>query len=60
MSTNGCKVRKCPCRLWVNCATYVDIQRQARRLKKKKHDIGEWYHDNFREDINCPDIASSG
>lgn len=51
---NGCSTRKCPCRLWVNCKTYIDIQKQQTRLKKK--DINEaykpiidWYNQHFKE-----------
>ncbi len=27
--------KKCPCRMWVNCNSYVDIKERERRLKRK-------------------------
>ncbi len=60
MSENGCKQRKCPCRLWVNCLTYVDMQKQAWRLKRKEYSAYEWYMDNFRCDIQMVDVHANG
>ncbi len=60
MPGNGCKERKCPCRLWVNCLNYVDKERQAWRLKKKEYDFYEWYMDNFRSDTQMADVLING
>ncbi|MCZ7373124.1 MAG: hypothetical protein O8C60_05625 [Candidatus Methanoperedens sp.] len=56
----GCKERKCPCRLWVNCLTYIDMQRQEWRLKNKEYDFYEWYMDNFRGDAQMIDAIVNG
>lgn len=48
-SVHGCR-RKCPCRLWINCDTYVDRKRQTQRLKRKEYNIIEWYKNNFRDE----------
>ena len=60
MTENGCKQRKCPCRLWVNCFNYVDMQRQAWRLKNKEYDFNEWYEINFRNDVQMADSIANG
>ncbi len=60
MTENGCKERKCPCRMWVNCFNYVDMQRQALRLKRKEYDFQEWYRENFRTDIKMVDVNGNG
>jgi hypothetical protein len=50
-SKRGCK-KRCPCRGWINCCYYVDIEEQQRRLRNKydNHykDIHLWYDVNFR------------
>ncbi|MCZ7362969.1 MAG: hypothetical protein O8C58_06520 [Candidatus Methanoperedens sp.] len=56
----GCKERKCPCRLWVNCLIYIDMQRQEWRLKNKEYDFYEWYMDNFRGDAQMIDAIVNG
>ncbi|MCZ7356717.1 MAG: hypothetical protein O8C65_07275 [Candidatus Methanoperedens sp.] len=56
----GCKERKCPCRLWVNCQNYVDMQRQARRLRNKEYDFYDWYMDNFRWEAQMVDAIVNG
>lgn len=58
-AVTGCN-RKCPCRMWVNCSSYVDQKEQRNRLKRKSYRFEEWYKDHFREDIRMPDIAASG
>ncbi len=60
MTENGCKQRKCPCRMWVNCLNYVDVQRQALRLKRKEYNFQEWYSENFRSDIKMADVNGNG
>lgn len=60
MSENGCKERKCPCRLWLNCVNYVDMQRQAWRLKRKEYDFSEWYNNNFRVEAKMSDVFGNG
>ncbi|MCZ7393457.1 MAG: hypothetical protein ABOK23_08125 [Candidatus Methanoperedens sp.] len=57
---NGCKERKCPCRVWVNCLYYIDMKRQALRLKKKEYDFQKWYMDNFRGEIEMVDAIVNG
>jgi hypothetical protein len=47
----GCG-KRCPCRGWINCSYYVNIEKQQRRLRNK-HDnhyknIHLWYDVNFR------------
>jgi hypothetical protein len=60
MPENGCKERKCPCRLWVNCFNYVDLESQAWRLSKKEYNVSEWYLINFRTEIQMADIPVNG
>lgn len=60
MSENGCKARKCPCRMWVNCVNYVDTQKKAYRLKRKEYDFSEWYRDNFRCEVKMGDMFGNG
>lgn len=57
---NGCKERKCPCRMWVNCLNYVDMERQSLRIRKKEYDFYEWYSNNFRADFMMPDVLVNG
>lgn len=57
---NGCKQRKCPCRLWVNCPSYVDIRMQALRLERKEYDFSKWYRNNFRTEIQMQDSIVNG
>ena len=58
--------KKCPCRMWVNCKLYVDIEEQQKRLKRKKYknktanDIKEWHHTRFRLDFSIHDLYCSG
>jgi hypothetical protein len=58
--SNGCTERKCPCRMWVNCANYVDMNRKAWRLENKEYDFSEWYRDNFRNEIRMADALVNG
>ncbi len=60
MTEIGCKERKCPCRMWVNCSNYVDLQKQAWRLKNKEYDFDEWYRVNFRAEIKMGDVVVNG
>jgi hypothetical protein len=60
MTEYGCKVRKCPCRMWVNCHNYIDRKKRICRLKRKKYDFHIWYKDNFRNDIKMVDISGNG
>ncbi len=60
MIENGCKERKCPCRMWANCLNYVDIEKQSQRLKKKDYDFCEWYKNNFRGEIHMVDCLVNG
>lgn len=46
--------------MWVNCSNYVDLQKQAWRLKNKEYDFEEWYKDHFRNETNMVDICTSG
>lgn len=57
---NGCKERKCPCRMWVNCLSYVDMGKQSLRLRKKEYDFYDWYSHNFRSDTMMPDSLMNG
>lgn len=59
---NGCEHRKCPCRWWVNCAQYVDMAEQQRRLKIKsfKKDISDWYDSFFRIKYEYGDSFGNG
>ena len=58
----GCKERKCPCRMWINCSTYVDATRQQNRLKKKeyKESIKHYYDNTFKLQIGMPDVTVNG
>lgn len=58
---NGCS-QKCPCRLWVNCPYYIDMERQNTRLRMKNNQIiiSQWYSDHFRENTYMPDICLNG
>ena len=60
MAENGCAERKCPCRMWVNCINYVDVQEQALRLKRKEYDFQKWYSENFRYEIKMADVLVNG
>ncbi len=57
---NGCKERKCPCRMWVNCLNYVDMHSQSWRLRKKEYDFYEWYSNHFRTEIQMVDVLVNG
>ena len=46
--------------MWVNCFNYVDVQRQAWRLKKKEYDFHEWYMVNFRSEVKMADVPGNG
>jgi hypothetical protein len=46
--------------MWVNCFNYVDMQRQALRLKRKEYDFQKWYSENFRNDIKMVDVNGNG
>lgn len=49
----GCKERKCPCRMWVQCKEYMDKKRQEDRLKINSYeDLHVWYDIFFREHIS--------
>ncbi|KCZ72311.1 hypothetical protein ANME2D_01717 [Candidatus Methanoperedens nitroreducens] len=60
MAAYGCKERKCPCRMWVNCLHYVNVQKRAWRLKRKEYDFHSWYRDNFRNEIQMVDVFVNG
>ena len=60
MAEYGCKIRKCPCRMWVNCHNYTDRQKLIRKLKKKEYDFHIWYKDNFRSEVKMVDISGNG
>lgn len=56
---SGCKERRCPCRKWVNCVTYIDQQKQAWRLAQKQYDFqNQYYSDYFRADWAMGGIAN--
>jgi hypothetical protein len=57
---NGCKEPKCPCRMWVNCLNYVDMQRLSLRLRKKEYDLYKWYINNFLREILMRDRIVNG
>lgn len=62
---NGCATRKCPCRMWVNCKTYIDVEKQQNRLKKKDlieyyEPITIWYKDNFKASIETDGSIGNG
>jgi hypothetical protein len=57
---SGCKERKCPCRLWVNCVNYVDAQRQMWRMKNRENSFANWYRDNFKLEIKMADVFGNG
>lgn len=63
VSVSGCN-KRCPCRQWVNCAYYVDVTDQQRRLKNKSTDtiksIHKWYEVNFRIKYEHADSVGNG
>ncbi len=60
MSINGCKERKCPCKMWIQCHNYININNQQQRLKNKKYNFEEWYDTNFRVEIKMSDTITNG
>ena len=46
--------------MWINCSNYVDLQKQAWRLKNKEYDFDEWYRVNFRSEVKMGDVAVNG
>ena len=57
--------KKCPCRLWINCNQYVDIEEKERRLKYKtlrseNDNIHTWYKENFRLIYDMPTSIPNG
>jgi len=46
--------------MWVNCLNYVDLQRQAWRLRKKEYDFNDWYNINFKVEYRASDILGNG
>ncbi len=60
MAECGCKERKCPCRMWVNCLRYVDARRREWRLKKKEYNFQLWYSDYFRNEVKMEDMSVNG
>jgi hypothetical protein len=60
---SGCG-KKCPCRGWINCSYYVDIEEQQKRLKYKDNKIWEeihsWYDSIFRSKYEYGDIFGNG
>lgn len=61
---NGCGHRNCPCRLWIQCSRYVDIEEQQKRLKRKADNdyklVHSWYETNFRIKYEYPDSFGNG
>ncbi len=55
---NGCKGKKCPCELWINCRQYIDQKNQLLRLQKKKYTFYDWYNLHFRVEPEMGEISN--
>lgn len=60
MMSKGCGKSKCPCRAWVQCPAYVDLQEQARRIAEKDYDFMAWYDAHFRIEYNMDNAGMNG
>lgn len=59
LANDGCKQRKCPCEMWINCRQYTNTWKCI-HPEKMNREVYEWYDTNFRIKYEFSEIIGNG